>query len=208
MTSGEKKKTCKSCNRNKTTESEFRAEPIKESGGLQLKNKLSMVQNFAMSLRSRGLRNKKKNRANKQLRVLGCFGNQHLGGELPPCEHLEESKTEGKYFCGGCGCGDREGTWLVSDDDKYSKLDYPRLSCPLQMPGFTNYRPSNPDEAEDPVTRKYFAENVSYKELQKVPVTLPEMNEKQKKAMEESAKRMQELHKQRMEEAKTQEQET
>lgn len=177
---------CSSCNKNKMTESEFKAEPIPEGGGFNLKKKLGMVQNFAMSLTSRGLTNKKINRANKQLRVLSCFGNQHVGGELPPCHHLEESETEGKYFCGGCGCGDRAGTWLMSDGNKYSKLDYPKLTCPLGMPGFSNYQMSDPPEAKDPVSRKYYAENIDYKDLEKLPVTNPEMSEEQKKATEKS----------------------
>lgn len=135
---------------------------------------LSMMKSFAMSMASRGLKNKKVPKAEKQLRVLSCFGNTHTGGELPPCEYLKESTTEGKHYCGGCGCGDRKGTWLVADGDEYSKLDYPRLSCPLQMPGFTNYDPSKPDEAEEPVTRRYYIENIDYKDLEKVSVTTPE----------------------------------
>ena len=42
------------------------------------------------------------------------------------------------------------------------------------MPGFTNYEPSQPDEAIDPVTRRYYIENIPYEELQKVSVTTPE----------------------------------
>ena len=105
---------CNSCGKNKDIQSEFKSEKINKNGGFGLKKKFGMVQSFAMSLTSRGLTNKKINRANKQLRVLSCFGNQHVGGELPPCEHLENSETEGKYFCGGCGCGDKKGTWLMS----------------------------------------------------------------------------------------------
>ena len=135
---------------------------------------LSMMKSFAMSMASRGLKNNKVATAEKQLRVLSCFGNQHTGGELPPCEYLRDSTEEGKHYCGGCGCGDRKGTWLVADGDEYSKLDYPRLNCPLKMPGFTNYEPSQPDEAIDPVTRRYYIENIPYEELQKVSVTTPE----------------------------------
>ena len=116
-----------------------------------------MVQSFAMALASRGLKNNKINKATKQLRVLSCFGNENVGGILPRCDHLKESETgEGKHYCGACGCGDREGTWLVAESEKYSKLDYPKVSCPLMMPGFTNYRPSLPDESNLPITRKYY----------------------------------------------------
>jgi len=180
---------CNSCGNNKNIESEFKSEKIK--GGFNLKRKLGMVQSFAMSLTSRGISNKKINRANKQLRVLSCFGNQHVGGELPPCEHLQSSEAgEGKYFCGDCGCGDKRGTWLMSDGNEYSKLDYPKLSCPLKMPGFSNYKMSDPDESKDPVSRKYYTENINYKELEKLPVTNPEMSEEQKESMEKARQTM------------------
>jgi hypothetical protein len=39
------------------------------------------------------------------------------------------------------------------------------------MPGFLNYKPSTPDEAVSPITRRYYIENVSYKDLEQVPVT-------------------------------------
>jgi hypothetical protein len=135
---------------------------------------LSMMKSFAMSMASRGVRNNKVSKAEKQLRVLSCFGNENTGGELTPCEYLKESSTEGKSYCGGCGCGDKKGTWLVSNGDEYSKLDYPKLNCPLQMPGFTNYQPSTPDEAIDPITRRYYIENIEYEDLQKVAITTPE----------------------------------
>jgi hypothetical protein len=138
-----------------------------------LKKKLSMVQSFAVALASRGINNNKINRPIKQLRVLSCFGNEEQGGILPPCEHLLESETgEGMHYCGACGCGDNKMTWLTQHADDYSKLDYPKVACSLQMPGFTNYVVSTPDEAEQPVTRKYYIENIDYKEVQKTPVTI------------------------------------
>ena len=42
------------------------------------------------------------------------------------------------------------------------------------MPGFTNYQPSTPDEAVDPVTRRYYLENIDYNEVKNVSVTTPE----------------------------------
>lgn len=135
-----------------------------------IKKKLSMVQSFASALASRNVTNKKINTAVKQLRVLSCFGD---GKQLPACEYLEDSKVEeGKKFCGACGCGDRKMTWLISEADEYSKLDYPKLSCPLNMPGFSNYIMSTPDEAEEPITRKYYIENIDYKEVQQVAVKI------------------------------------
>ena len=136
-----------------------------------IKEKLNMAKTFADAIVSRGLGNKKTDTITKQLRVISCFGD---GGELPPCEYLRESKTSGKYFCGGCGCGDRKGTWLVAEGDEYSKLDYPKLSCPLQMPGFTNYEKSEPDESEDPVTRRYYIEEMKEDRIKKVSVNIHE----------------------------------
>ena len=59
---------------------------------------------------------------------------------------------------------------MLAQDDEYSKLDYPRLSCPLQMPGFSNYEKSKPDEANAPITRRYYIEQMAYKEIEKVAV--------------------------------------
>jgi len=150
----------------------FRKQEVVPQG--LLKQKLTMMQSFAMAITSRGLNNEKVTKPVKQLRVLSCFGNQGQGGVLPPCEHLKQSSTPGKFFCGGCGCGDRKGTWLMSEGDEYSKLDYPKLSCPLQMPGFTNYDKSKPEEAVPPITRRFYIEQLPYKEIEKIPVSLHE----------------------------------
>tara|TARA_R110001583_G_scaffold10053_2_gene46884 strand:- start:218 stop:679 length:462 start_codon:yes stop_codon:yes gene_type:complete len=134
--------------------------------------KLGMAKNFAKSVLSRGLTNSKTDKPTKQLRVISCFGD---GGELPPCEYLETSRVDdSKNFCGGCGCGDRKGTWLVATGNEYSKLDYPKLACPLQMPGFTNYEESEPDEAEEPVTRRYYIEQMTPERVQDIQVALYE----------------------------------
>jgi|DEB0MinimDraft_4_1074332.scaffolds.fasta_scaffold00074_24 hypothetical protein len=145
-------------------------------------SKVSMVKSFATSIASRGLTNKKTTKPIKQLRVLSCLGD---GKELPPCEHLKESVVQsGKMYCGGCGCGDKPGTWLLGDGEEYSKLDYPRLNCPLQMPGFTNYEASDPDEANEPVTRRYYIEQIPYEKMEEVPVSMPEMPEELRKLLE------------------------
>ena len=133
-----------------------------------LSEKIGMAKNFAKSILSRGLNNNKTDKTTKQLRVISCFGE---GEDLIPCEYLKISKKdESKYFCGGCGCGDKKGTWLTAEGDEYSKLDYPKLACPLQMPGFTNYEESEPDEAESPVTRRYYIEMMTPEDIQKVEV--------------------------------------
>ena len=135
-----------------------------------LNEKIGMAKNFAKSILSRGLSNNKTDKPTKQLRVISCFGD---GGELIPCEYLETSvKDASKHFCGGCGWGDRKGTWLAAEGDEYSKLDYPKLACPLQMPGFTNYEESEPDEAEGLVTRRYYIEMMTPKDIQKVEVRI------------------------------------
>jgi len=160
-------------------EPQFRKVPI-DPNKRGIKKKLSMVQSFAVALASRGISNKKINNPIKQLRVLSCFGNQEHGGILPPCEHLQTSAIDGsKNICGACGCGDSPRTWLIQHSDEYGKLDYPQLACPLQMPGFTNYLVSTPDESTEPVTRKYYIENIDYKEVQKTPVTIGEEENKE-----------------------------
>jgi len=136
---------------------------------------LSMVQSYAISLISRGISSKKVEPMTKQLRTISCFGNKNDGGELPPCSHLMKSETEGKYYCGACGCGDKPSTWLNGKDSEYSKLDYPSLSCPLTMPGFTNYSPSTPNEWQDPITRKKYIESMKVADIKKVDITVNEI---------------------------------
>lgn len=173
------------CNKNKKTQQEqttqqtqptFRQEEIKKPETLTegIKQKMTMMQTFASAITSRGFNNEKVTIPMKQLRIASCFGNQSQGGVLPPCEHLKQSTTPGKFYCGGCGCGDRKGTWLVAEGDEYSKLDYPRLSCPLQMPGFSNYEKSKPDEANSPITRRFYIEQLPYTEIEKIPVKIHE----------------------------------
>jgi hypothetical protein len=38
------------------------------------------------------------------------------------------------------------------------------------MPGFSNYEKSKPDEANAPITRRYYIEQMAYKEIEKVAV--------------------------------------
>ena len=67
---------------------------------MNIKNGLVMAKSFVSAMASRGIGNKKTEPYVKKLRVISCFGNEHVGGKLPPCEHLKESETEGKYFHG------------------------------------------------------------------------------------------------------------
>ena len=40
------------------------------------------------------------------------------------------------------------------------------------MPGFTNYVTSAPDEANEPITRRYYVENLNFNDILKVKVTV------------------------------------
>jgi hypothetical protein len=162
----EPKKDC-GCKKKKFSDTPLPEQPA-------VKKALSMIQSYSMAVASRGLKDKRVDKTVKQLRVLSCFGNEHVGGELPPCAHLKNSQTEGKFFCGACGCGDRKNTWLNGNNEEYSKLDYPSVNCPLKMPGFSNYNMSLPQEAEEPQSRKHYIENLEFNSIQKVDVTMPE----------------------------------
>ncbi len=158
------------CGRQKQYESR---DPLRRSREV-IKRKLTMMQSFAMSIASRGFRNKKTDIPTKQLRTLSCFGDKSIDGALPVCEGLGESDVEeGKFYCKDCGCGDKPSTWLHSTDDKYSKLDYPSLNCPRNMPGFSNYQPSKEKDG----SRKYIIENYDPKQLVKIRVSAPSNEE-------------------------------
>ncbi len=129
-------------------------------------NIFNMSVDFLKAMTSRGILNRKIEIPLKQLRVLSCFGNNK---DIPPCEYLKNSSTEGKMICGKCGCGDKKITWLLSDDGSYSKLDYPSLTCPINMPGFSNYESTI---EKHPPTRKLLIENLSEEEISKVVVTV------------------------------------
>tara|TARA_R100000458_G_C8278107_1_gene253949 strand:- start:5925 stop:6353 length:429 start_codon:yes stop_codon:yes gene_type:complete len=138
-----------------------------------MKKGFTMLQSFARSVASRGLTNKKADIAVKQLRVLSCFGDKNIGGKIERCEHLRASETPGKHYCGNCGCGDKPRTWLLSNDEKYSKLDYPKLNCPLSMPGFSNYKTETQRD-----TRKFDIERYDVENLSKIAVSSPDPPEK------------------------------
>jgi len=160
------RKKC-NCNCGKKT---FVPESLKRKSRNIMHNPFTMVQSFAKSLASRGLKNNKADTATKQLRTLSCFGDKSIGGHLPRCQHLTKSSHHpGKFYCGGCGCGDRKATWLHANEEEYSKLDYPKLECPLKMPGFTNYEISENKEN----MRKNIIENYDMKKLVKITVSTP-----------------------------------
>lgn len=119
-------------------------EPKSEEQILPPVEKMSIFEkakSMAQAYVSRGFSNNKAEPKVKSLRVLSCHGNK----ELPPCPHRMNSEIfKDSYYCGACGCGDRAPTQLVNiigEDGKeqYSKLDFPKVVCPLNMPGFSNY---------------------------------------------------------------------
>lgn len=112
------------------------------------KNILQKAKSFAESMVSRGLTNKKCSQQTKDLRILSCHGDD----ELSPCpKRMNSQKYEGSFYCGACGCGDKSGTQLVniSINGDYCKLDYPKVSCPFHMPGFTDYTTSDEEQSEN-----------------------------------------------------------
>lgn len=141
---------------------------------------------FAMSLASRGLDSKKIDEKTKQLRVLSCFGH----GDIPSCSYLKKSSFGEKHYCGKCGCGDSQRTWLLKDSTEYSKLDYPVLHCPLHMPGFSNYDPNFYDSKNR--ERKEKIENFDPDQLKYIQITVgshplqEQINEEIKKVIDNS----------------------
>lgn len=141
---------------------------------------------FAASLASRGLSSKKIDEQTKQLRVLSCYGHN----DIPACPHLLLSKNHKNHYCGKCGCGDHRHTWLIRDSESYSKLDYPKLNCPLKMPGFSNYDPNFYDK--DNKERKLQIEDYDPNNLQFIQVTIgsnpfeEQINDKLNKMIEDS----------------------
>jgi len=129
-------------------------EPIKQ-------NIIDKAKSFTQSVASRGVKNNKAPEETVTLRQLSCHGDESLG--LPPCPHrIDSQKFTGSHYCGACGCGDKQITLLTSVTINgkmldYTKLHFPKVTCPLQMPGFTNYQSCSQNEktAND---RKQFIE--------------------------------------------------
>ena len=113
------------------------------------------VKNFGMALMSRGFTNKRCSPLVKQIRSLSCHGND----ELAPCVARKDSDAfKGSHYCGACGCGDKKMTQLSpipGEKDNYGKLDFPAVSCPLKMPGFTDYEIKE-EEHPDTLRRKEY----------------------------------------------------
>ena len=62
--------------------------------------------------------------------------------------------------------------WVVAEGEEDGKMEYRKVSCPLSRPGFTDQEPSDPDEAKNPITRRYYIEQMEMKEVENVNVTV------------------------------------
>jgi len=130
-------------------------------------NIVQKAASFAQSMASRGLNNNKASPETLSLRVLSCHGNSNI---LPPCpRRMNSAKYEGSHYCGACGCGDKPLTQLTPHQDngkmvEYTKLHHPKVTCPLEMPGFTNYKSCADNEKTANVRKQFieFNEGVDY----------------------------------------------
>ena len=128
---------------------------------------LKKAATFTQSVTSRGLNNRKAEPATIHLRQLSCHGDDSK--KFPPCSERKNSeKFPGSFYCGACGCGDKELTQLSSrkldnDENSYFKLEFPKVHCPLMMPGFTNYVPTQAGVSEN-ARKKYieFTNDIEY----------------------------------------------
>jgi len=107
---------------------------------------LSMIGNYLKAKWSKGMSGKRVDVTTKDIRLLSCFGD---GETIKVCPALRPSSVKmGRFICGECGCGDKPAVFLNGDDEEYTKLDHPFLSCPRHMPGFSDYKPNTEEESE------------------------------------------------------------
>lgn len=122
---------------------------------------IGKAKSFTESMISKGINNSKASAETISLRVLSCHGDDNKG--LPPCpRRMDSTKYQNSKYCGACGCGDKPLTQLTPFTNngkmvEYTKLHYPKVNCPLEMPGFTNYKP-NVDSTKTANDRKQFIE--------------------------------------------------
>jgi len=110
---------------------------------------LNKVKSAVEAYASRGItQDKRCDEETKKVRSISCHGDSERG--IAPCEFRRDSKVEeGRFYCGECGCGDRAATWLnAKQPEDYTKLDFPKVVCPLNMPGFSNYTPASEETVE------------------------------------------------------------
>lgn len=114
-----------------------------------LRKKFAKAWQFADSAMSRGLKGQRVSEDVKDIRSISCHGSNDMG--LAPCEdRMHSGKYAHSFYCGACNCGDFNHTQLSNlSEEHYSKLDYPRIHCPKNMPGFTNYVPLTIEQKND-----------------------------------------------------------
>ena len=118
-----------------------------QEGDADTKITFGKVGSFLRSAWSKGFTGKRTDDQTKYLRTVSCHGDENLN--ISPCEWRRESEhADGIYFCGRCGCGDKPKTWLNGPEGEYTKLDYPQVVCPLEMPGFSNHKPYGQEESD------------------------------------------------------------
>jgi len=123
--------------------------PTPEVGPQHPPSLLNKVKNAVGAYASRGIaQDKRCDEETKKVRSISCHGDSERG--IAPCEFRRDSKAEeGRFYCGECGCGDRAATWLnAKQPEDYTKLDFPKVVCPLNMPGFSNYTPASEETVE------------------------------------------------------------
>lgn len=156
-----------------STEVEPTSEPIQP----EQPKFMEKVKNFGKSVTSRALQGKADENTIK-LRVLSCHGDENL----LPCPYRADSVVqEGAKYCTACGCGDKPRAFLNNPDDPnaYTKLHYPWVSCPVKMPGFSDYvsvekQPKEiTDKYPDAVARKMFIETKLTEEGIEIPDAIP-----------------------------------
>jgi len=134
---------------------------------------ITKIMAFALYIASLCFKNYKINLDIKKLRYISCYGFEEIG----KCSNLKKSEKSEFYYCNGCGCGDHPHTWLIREENEYSKLDYPYLDCPYKMPGFSNYDPNSPKED---LKRKKDIEKLDPQKFKFIDLTLSVNEEKQK----------------------------
>ena len=123
---------------------------------------MKRASSLAKSAVSRGISNKRADPVAKRLTVLSCHGDpDQLNSSCPYRE--ESNKKRNTFYCTACGCGDKANAWLnnPSNPEAYVKLDFPWLSCPLKMPGFSDYVPT--EEQTEELTEQYSEESLKRK---------------------------------------------
>ena len=139
---------------------------------------LNMISNYLKAKWSKGIDNKKVDVTTKDIRLLGCFGD---GDVLSVCPALRPSEEKmGKFYCNDCNCGDKASTWLNGDEQDYTKLDHPYLSCPRKMPGFSDYESSTDEDNVQEQRKKSIEVMLGDMVLNNKQLIRPEMPEEEK----------------------------